>query len=794
MAQDISTLQSPTIEKDGKKKPNLRYWRAQWAAATKARDTWMQDVRKAYDEYMAGRSIVTSTTRADAARYPIYWSAVRVLQPAIYSRTPIPVTEKTFDTMTDNAARLASICSERLAKYLLRACPYDRVMKATRDDYIHAGKTTCRVFFEADLGPENERIDYYEHADIDDQGEPSIIYRNQNGEAFGGEEIQQDDDGYFDERPREQFTPEELASIKCGIIPVSYMDYLHNPNARNEEELTYIRFRNPMTRPECEERWGAAAKDFKYSSLVDEKTKKDVEQSLPTQYAFIGETWDKETKQVYWDCEGCEDDFIEVKDDPYQLRRFFPHTPFMLGTIGPDHMYPVPDYIQLKPFIDQLHASADRLRILLLSARVLGIYDGSYPELDALQNMQGDSIFISVGKIKKIMADGGLDAIFEFFPIEKIMSAIAELEGQIDLFDKRFYQLYGIPDLLRGISDFRETAEAQQKKGNYISLMFADIQREFQRVNRDAIEMMQDLALKKMPMQKLQSIMGFAYMSQEDQAAFPMALQLLQNDEERLVRIDIETDSTITMNQREEIEQKNYLAKTLLDGFAAVATASQQDPMYGMAAMKVISIAVRGVQKGKEIENELDGIMQQMAQQMQQKANTPPPPDPEQVKAQAHAQAIQQKLQADLQLETQKAQAAIAVEDRQTQADIAREDRRAQAKIQSDAAIAEIQGQLKLLEAQISAKSQEHKAGLDAQLAEHKTKLETMSTIFETKMKQAEESRQVKETQERSKQAFTQGPPMNIYVEPNKPKKRKVRVVHNDDGTSDLYSDEMPVE
>lgn len=652
MALDTDDEQPQINSPEHKGKPNLRHWRAQWAAAEKAAESHLEDAADAWKEWLAGRNQAKNEMKAKGSRYPIYWASVRVLQPALYSRTPIPIAEKAFDTMHDPVARLAAVCAERLSKYQMRACNFDRVMYSTRDDFLHAAKATCRVIFDADIQSNVTRTAYTQGAD------PNRFY-NDAGEEYEGGELEQDENGYFAES-----IEETIESANCGVIPQSYKDYLHTPNARHWEEIDWIRFRNPMTKKECVKRFGEdVAKQLPYKSLSQEKEKKDVVANIPTQYAFIGETWDKSNRQVYWDCEGHEDGFLDVKPDPYELEGFFPCTPFMLGTIGADNLYPVPDFVQLKPFIDQLHACADRFRILVASARVLGVYDADFDnDLAALNSLDSESVFLAVGRLKKLIKEGGLDSIIEFFPIEKIVEGVNQMAQVIALYEQKFYEIYGVPDILRGISDPRETAAAQQQKGKFTSLMFTAVQREMQRVARDAIQMMADLALKKMPMEMLANIMGYQYMKPEEQQLFPQALQLLQNDKQRLIRVDIETDSTITMNQNAEIEQVNYLAKSLFDGLAAVSSVMESAPELKPVLMETLLMVVRKLQQGKQVEESLEAAIQQA---MAPKPDAQEPPDPALVKAQVEQQRMQQEGQLrmqELQLEAAQMNAKHALE------------------------------------------------------------------------------------------------------------------------------------
>ena len=778
---DIDETEGEKPKEDGK--PNLRFWRSQFAAAEKAGKDHCEYTKKAWDEFTAGNSIGTAKLAASKG-YPIYWSSVRVMQPALYCRTPQTIMEKAFQELTDPVARLASTVGERLSKYLMRSCPFDRTMYLTRDNYIHGGKTTCRVIFDADISQKASRKNYTltESPDSDE-----MQYLGEDGKPFEGTELEKDDQGYFTED-----IEESIEGASCSVIPVDMRDLMHTPNARHWEEVDWIRFKSPMTKKEVVKRFGEeGAAKCKFKSLSEDKDK-DVEGSIPTHYAIIGETWDKNTKSVYWDCEGYEDDFLETRPDPYSLIGFFPCPPFMLGTCGPDHLYPTPDYIQLKPFIDQLHGCAERFRRLVMSAKVVGLFDSNQEGLKALEQFGTDAIYLGIANMKDLIAKGGLENLVQHFPIDKITKAINDMAAIITAYEQKFYELYGIPDILRGISDPRETAEAQQQKGKFISGMFQAVQREFQRVVRDSIELMVDLALKKYPIQMLAEITGYQFMQPQEQQMFQQAIALLQNDRQRMIRISIETDSTHTMNENADIEQANYLGKTLMEGIGSMAPVLQNNPEFGPVMMETLLFIVRQTRQGKQVEESLLNAMKQALQPKQ------PGPDPVMQEAQIQAQAAQQKIQADMQI----AQLGAQSETQLKMADL--EFKKFELQTTTQIKSAEINLKMNQLIAETTNSQLKHelekeKELFNQQIRTAETQIEEYRVVLDEKEKYLEEMRlqQQAETERNKaletevKAAKSEKPPQVIVVHP-KPSKKRATITRDAFGNATIESEDIP--
>lgn len=718
MTQDgePSTLKSP--ERDGK--PNIKFWLSQLEAARSAAKPSIDATRDAWAEYLGSDTKLPTekgSTKQRGARNPVFWASIRMIKPGVYSRTPIPLAEKIFDSLPDPIARRGCIYLERLAVHLMRSVAFDRVQYTTCDHFLLGGRTTNRVLIESEVSSTPKK-DYYTQTQVPGpDGQPQVVWVAPSGEPLQPDaELYQDEQGYYVES-----ADENLEHVCVQLVPIHFEDILHTPNARHWEEIDWIAFRSLLTRREAEERFGKEiAADLKFSAITDgENENKAADNALPTEYATIWEIWDKSKKQVYWYCEGSTDDFVDIKDDPYNLVGFFPCPSFMLGTVGPDHLYAVPDYIQLKPFIDALHGLAERVRRLVKSTKRRGVFDASIPELKDLDSQAGEGEFIGVNNFAgQITGKGGLETVVQFFPVEKLVDAVQELTQVQQMYEDKFYESYGVPDILRGVSDPEETAAAQQQKGQFLSLRFSHIQKEFQRLNRDDIELMCDLALKAFPEEKLMDIMGVRLDDPNEQMMWPQVLALLRDDEERKIRIDIETDSTITMNQNAEIEQRSYLAKTLFEGLQAISQTEQSNRTMLPVAMQTLLYVVRGLQQGKQIEESLEQGLQAALQSQQ------PEPDP-----------AMQKAQKDIQIAQVKAQADIAVQNAKTQADIYREDRKALHDMQLEQADAAHQQQLKQLEADLKLLQAKLSFALEGQKASNDSETKRMEVAVKAEQK-----------------------------------------------------------
>lgn len=704
--------ESAELEPETQDGPNIKFWMAQIHAAGEAGKVHREQTRKAIDEYLAEAHMnVTRDARAQVdARFPIWWSTIRTVQPAIYSRTPVVITEKAFSDLPDELGRLCSLGAERLGKYLIRCNSFDRVFYSVRDTFLFADKATPRIRFEGKIKKNSVRT----------------AFTPSEGEELG-EDVEADETGFYKVQE-----VEEVEYVKVTIEPVHYSDIRHTPNARTPEEIDWMAFNYVMTRQDVAERFDkeneVISGELTYTPLGETDEDRQKKSDTAATYAKIWEIWDKRKKRVYWLAEG-HNEWLDDVEDPYGLRDFFPCPAFILGTVGPDSLFPVPPHTQLQPMILQMHSMAKRLRQLIRAIRRRGVGDGSVAELDALLNDTDEAEWLLIKNFDQLVKDGGLENILKFFPTAEYAQAVTELTNIIKVYEDKFNEAYGVPDILRGVTDPNETAAAQQLKGKFLSLRFSAIQREFQRLVRDSIEMMIDLALKLFPEKKLFTIMGFHLMKPEEQQMWPQVLQLLRDDDQRMITIDIETDSTITMNQNAEIEQRNYLAKSLFEGINTIAQAAQANPAYVPVAMEAVLLVVRGLQQGKQLEASLQKAMQQAMQPQQ------PAPDPAMVKAQAQMQIEQQKAQMQMQIAQMKAQSDVQLALQKAQIEAELEARQTQHKMQLEQQDAQNQQQLAAVEAQTAVIKAQMEAQLEEKKAVDSAEAQKMKVIGDIAMK-----------------------------------------------------------
>jgi len=166
---------------------------------------------------------------------------------------------------------------------------------------------------------------------------------------------------------------------------------------------------------------------------------------------------------------------------------------------------------------------------------------------------------------------------------------------------------------------------------------------------------------------------------------------LLENPVLREFRLEIETDSTIRMDEEAEKKARIELIATVSDFLQKMVESGMQAPEILPMLGELLMFGIRAFKTARSVEQTFDDMMQAL----EKMAKQPKPPDPKiqeiQVKAQTELQIAQGKAELDKQI-------AIAQQQAQAQQDAQQQ--------------------------QLEAQRDQQKATLDAQLEQHKASIQ----------------------------------------------------------------------
>lgn len=648
------------------------------------------DVYDADAQHLQSRRSFSSDVEFD-----LFWASMEILKPAIYARPPKPVVSPRFADRN----KVATVASELLERCLVSSFDrgdFDQVMLGARDDLALAGRGVARV-----------------------------TYESKDGKRVCDEHV--------DRR-----------------------DFLHEP-ARKWSEVGWVAFKAYLTEREVLARF--KSKDLSGVKYGDTDGRRSSENVIKK--AAIWEVWHKADNRVYWVTEGVET-FLDESEPFLDLEGFFPCPRPAYGTLKRRTLLPIPDYTRYERHLNQINDLTRRIYAILDWVRVKGLIPaggevGAAVESALAQN--DDSVLLIPIPSAALMQ--GTGQFVQFLPLQEFAAAIQGLiEARTQLIQD-FYQLSGISDIMRGATEAEETLGAQRLKSHYGSIRVRDKIDELQRLARDVARLSGEIIAEKFDQQTLLEMSQMSIPTKKDvqkqlkdleaqakkeldalaeQAEQAMSqqqgdpqqaeqqfvqqqqailtkyqpqiqalsetvtiddvMELIRDQKTRAFVIDIETDSTILVDEQAEKEARAEFLMAFSTATQAVQPLLATGEAGAALAGGMLKFALGPFRAGRELDGLIDDFVDKapaaLAQQQGGEAEK------------ALAEANQKLADAEM----QKAQAQTA-------------------KVQVDAQGKMQELQLKLAEAQEKARAEQQKAGVEIQtlqgkLAEQDAKINLM--------------------------------------------------------------------
>jgi hypothetical protein len=613
-----------------------------------------EDKFKKYNEDCKGISDRYRDDRENnKGRYNIFWSQVENLKPAVLYYLPKVEVARRFKDK-DPLARAGGEILERATQYNLEDNYTFNKLEKCRDDYIMYGRGQAWVRYQ----PLIEKTTVQVPAQIDPMsGMP------QEGAQMGP-------DGRF------YITEEQEVVTKEEVI----VDYLHRLDfghslARVWEEVKAVWRKSYLTREECVDRFGEEiGKKIPLNNCPKElESANELTKDLFLK-AEIYEIWDKDEKKVIWLTKSLPTQVLDVRADPLNLKGFFPCPRPAFGSLDTESLVPIPDYNQYKTIAEQLDQITARITSIERAIKAVAVYDASKDSISKISNAKMDLTLIPV---ENWAAFGGLDKVIEWLPMRDLVDVLQNLFTVKNAYKQDLYEISGISDIIRGQTDPRETATAQRTKAQFASERLRYKQKVFSIFCRDLIEIMAEVIAEHFDPEILGAIAGVQSMGPEIEQAMPQIVELLRSDRARCYRIDIQTDSTIAIDEQADQEQVVQFMNMFTQGLNDVLPVIQAFPMMTPMLTESLLMVARRFKAGRNLEGAIENAFSQLgapplAPEPQEQQQPPPQEqgiDARIIASQNEMQYRQAQLQqegalkgAQLQLDRERMQSNLAVE------------------------------------------------------------------------------------------------------------------------------------
>ncbi len=587
----------------------LTFWREQVIVAEHWSDTWRTRGHQIVDRYRdADRSVDTGSSNRHRTRYNILYSNTDTMLPVLYSEIPRPEVRAT--NLKDLTARHAAEMLEKVLVYSIESNDFNYMMERTVKDFLLPG-----------LGINRVKVDT----------------------SFKQEEVTNDDGKLVQE--------DRVVLQNATSEYVNWDDYIV-PEVTSWDDRPWEAFRGRMSYEEVVDMFDTDIATMLEYTVDDEDDKKKNVDTNDTSNAFkkatLYEIWDKEKReQIFISKGGTIQMPLEINKDPLELHNFFPTPRPLLSITTNNTILPVPLFILYQDQADELDIITERITSLVDNLRRRGAYDAAMKELNKLSTAK-DNEFVPIKDLARFQDKGGLAGVFMTEDVTQFANVLIGLYQQRDQILTIIFQIVGISDIQRAVTDPRETASAQRIKARFGSLRISRLQREVQRFIRDMLRLQSEIIINTFSAKVIHTITGIPLDSEIDEDGTVIEfgvkdlLEKLKNQEPASVVVDIETDSTIAKDDladKENIVQFN----SVITEFASSAPLLQQVLGTDATAEMLLSL-VRKFSMGRGVEQAITDQIEVVKQKQKQEEDKP---SPEQLEAQAKQQELEQKAQQD---------------------------------------------------------------------------------------------------------------------------------------------------
>ena len=621
----------------------VRRWLLELRMADKREREWRKTANGVLDLYR-GESRKKNS-------FNILWSITETLLPAVYSSVPKPDVRRRYK----DADPLGKVVSEVLSRSLdfsLDTYDFNSVARATVLDMLLTGRGI-------------DRIRYV----------PSLV--KVGGEQEGQPEPDDALEGEAEELDWEQTVAEH----------VQWDDFRFGPGKR-WPEVPWVGFRHRLFREDLIEKFGEEIGNaVKLDATDDDDINKMPEHETEAfKTAEVWEIWDKDSKQVLFINSTYKAGPLKTLDDPLNLTDFFPCPRPIYAIEDVDSLTPICLYEQYKEQAEELNRISTRINKIVDALKLRGVYDPTISEMSEI--MRGnDNDFIPAQNVAALIERGGIEA--GIWTTQELIKAgaqvLAVLYQQRDACKQTIYEITGMGDILRGVTNPNETATAQQIKSQWGSLRIKNMQQEVARYLRDILRLKAEIIAEKFDQQTLeqmtllqlphmQDVQQQAMQAQQQGQQFQMpitweqVMETLRSDLGRTYRIDVETDSTVAASIESDMSGMRDVLTAIVEFIQGIGPAVQAQAVPIEAVKEVVMTIARRARMGSAVEDAFDKMQAPQAQG----GVDPKQYQQEKQQSQQQIQQLTQQLQQSqqqLQAEKQSQQANIAAANAQAQAD-----------------------------------------------------------------------------------------------------------------------------
>lgn len=608
---------------------NARQWIAEIAAAKKRERDWREEGKRILEIY-------APKAKGKNVPFNILFSNTETLLPSLYSAIPRPVVDRRFKD-EDPTGKAAAEAGRRALEFLLDTNvdgyeTYDEGMRAAVVDALLPGRGVTSIKYDAEIVGEEleEQLPKAAKEAVEKAEDAPVPYKDW-----------------------------EIVCVQSHKWDMVLFGY-----ATKWSQVPWVAFGEYVDQAEVRKIAGKkVAAALTYTDVRDEnEEKKPNEDDMgERRVTLIWRVWDKESRKVIFLSEHYKDAFLKVVDDPLGLEGFYPiPKPLMLVEKAND-LTPTALYNLYQKQAEELNALTARIIRITHAIKARGIYDGELGDDIKTLMEADDNELVPADKNSSLAAEKGLQNAIWFMPIEQLVNTLRELLGAREACKAVIWEIMGIADIMRGVSQASETLGAQQIKQSWGSLRLKRMQKEVGRYARDLLRLMLEVAVGKFSEDTWAKMTGLPYLTEQQAAQVAAELQatqlqmqmqpsgtdpqtgqpqphpmqqklqqlqqeaqkpkwadvlaLLKDDMQRAYRIDIETNSTVEPEAADDQKQIADMMNAMGQYFAGVTPLIEKGFLPFEAAKQMLLEITRRYRFGANFEDKLKAMQQPQQQE-----------------------------------------------------------------------------------------------------------------------------------------------------------------------------------
>lgn len=545
----------------------------------------------------------------------LFWSNVQVILSAIYGKLPKADVDRKFKDYDDDVARVAGIIMQRILNSDMERDWDDTnaaMRDAVQDRFISGlGQVWCRYDVETEEYDEPATDPLTGQPALDEMGQPQM----QKAERILNEEAETD--------------------------YVYWDDFRYSP-CRRWRECRWVARRVYMKPERVQKRFKLKPEQLGMLPIAtrmpndnDQGQQDDVLKATPQKMVAIWEIWNKEDNYVCWYCEGC-NFLLDEQPDPLELDDFFPCPMPVVATTLTKAFLPRADYAMAQDLYKELDRINARLSALSDAVKAAGVYDKTATGVKTLLTTGVQNALVPVDNWSTFVEKGGLKGVTDWLPIDMFVNAITQLSQRKQQVQQDLYEVLGISDIMRGASVASETLGAQQLKVQYGGARLANLQNDVARFVSEVMRIRANIVAN---LFQPETILKRSQIERTPDAKFAQpAVSLLKDFGTSLYSICVTSDSLAAPDWAAEKEARTEFLGATSNYLMASAPIVQNDPMVGSFLIKLLQWSAAGFKGAQTIEGVLDEAARALAQKATEPPKPPPPPTPADEKDKASAQ------------------------------------------------------------------------------------------------------------------------------------------------------------